>query len=100
MNVLSRWDICVANRGNLFAWKIFPHCLMWVIWRDGNNHIFDGIELSVMMLKYLFLRVLFKWSCTLGNSDEHSIVDSIGSHSLNCLMNRTQCFSIPSVHFK
>jgi hypothetical protein len=38
--------------------------------RERNNHTFNGVELSVMDLKNLFLRLLFEWSCTLGNSEE------------------------------
>ena len=36
------------------------------------------MKISVMELKYFFMRVLFEWYCTLDNSDEHSFVDFIG----------------------
>ncbi len=77
VDVLSGWKICIATHGNSFAWKIVPLCLGW--YGEKNNCTFNGLELLILELKKLLLRVLFERSCTLGNSEEHSIVDFIGS---------------------
>ena len=85
VDVLYGWKICVATHGNLLAWKIIPVCLIWLIWRERNNRTFNCVELATMGLKNLFLRMLFEWFCTLGNIEEHSILDFIGSLSFRVI---------------
>lgn len=37
------------------VWKENPLCLIWCIWRESNEHTFEGNEISVDKLKSLFL---------------------------------------------
>ena len=36
-------------------------CLLWCIWRERNAHCFEGKELPLMKLKFLFLKMLYEW---------------------------------------
>ena len=46
-------------------WGVIPHCVVWTIWREQNNRIFEGEELSIIELKRIFILSLFEWITTL-----------------------------------
>ena len=35
-------------------WRMIPHCLMWVVWRERNTYTSEGNERSIHELKLLF----------------------------------------------
>ena len=35
---------------------------MWCLWRERNARCFEGQELSVVKMKYLFLKSLYDWT--------------------------------------
>ena len=43
-------------------WCVVPLCLMWCIWCEQNAQCFEGEELIVFKLKYLFLKTLYEWT--------------------------------------
>lgn len=43
-------------------WCVVPLCLMWCIWCEQNAQGFEGEELIVFKLKYLFLKTLYEWT--------------------------------------
>ena len=49
---------------------------------EGNQCAFEGVDATVTQLKSYFLRIMFEWSCVLGHSEMHSIVNFIDSLSL------------------
>ena len=51
----------VGNSGNSL-W--IPLYIMWNIWRERNNRIFEGEERSIFELKRVFLLSLFEWRTT------------------------------------
>ena len=57
--------------------------LMWRIWREMNNQTFKGVELSFILIKYLFLRTLFDWMYAFGSVHSMSFVEFI--HLFNLL---------------
>ena len=40
---------------------------MWCLWKERNRRTFEGKELSLPNLKFLFLKTLYKWC-----SDSHA----------------------------
>ena len=38
-----------------------PACLMWLIWRERNNHTFEDIVRSIDLLKPILVGTLFQW---------------------------------------
>jgi hypothetical protein len=43
------------------VWKMIPPCLMWCLWREGNDHSFEDYEMTLLELKILFFKALFHW---------------------------------------
>ena len=44
-------------------WKATPLCLLWAIWKERNNVIFEDDFFSLSRLKSFFLRSLCSWAC-------------------------------------
>jgi hypothetical protein len=57
----------VSWRGNIGAqqrrdvWGVAPACLIWCIWREHNQRTFEGLESSLLNLKFDFLETLYDW---------------------------------------
>lgn len=45
-------------------WKVTFLYLMWTIWREMDNCMFNCMELSTLELKSLYLQSLYEWWCT------------------------------------
>lgn len=43
-------------------WWVVLFCLMWCIWSKQNAQCFEGEEIIVFKLKYLFLKTLDEWT--------------------------------------
>ena len=59
---------------------IFPLYACCGSWREENSY-FQDVEASMVHLKLSFTITLFEWSCVLGPSIFHCIVDYIDSLS-------------------
>ena len=46
----------VGRGGSGTIWRVVPLCLIWCLWRDRNDWCFEGAEISVVKMKYLFLK--------------------------------------------
>lgn len=46
------------------AWNLVLACLMWILWREQDSRMFDGVERSLNQLQSLMMRALFDWSLT------------------------------------
>ena len=55
-------DLLACWRGNHFSyvWNAIPLCLLWFIWKEWNRKL-EWVETSLLHLRLLFLRSLFKW---------------------------------------
>ena len=47
--------------------------MMWIIWREKNNPIFEDLVLSGDKLLELFVTTLFDWSCAWDFTSSKSI---------------------------
>ena len=45
------------------VWHLVPHCVVWIIWRERNNSIFEDSVLFRDKLLELFATTLFDWPC-------------------------------------
>lgn len=43
-------------------WGTTPSCLIWCIWEERSCRTFEGKELSLPNLKFLFMNTLYEWS--------------------------------------
>ena len=59
----------------------FGHCVMWIIWREGNNRIFEDSVFSRDKLLALFATTLFDWSREWGFTSSKSITLLLDSPS-------------------
>ena len=44
------------------VWNLVSACLMWILWREWNSRMFDGVERSLNQLQSLIMRTSFDWS--------------------------------------
>ena len=56
------------------VWGAAPACLMWCIWRERNHCTFEGMELSMLNLKFLFLKSLYE-RCSVSPFSTESFMD-------------------------
>ena len=68
------WDMLESVKNFLFfrrnwlgkhgsdTWNLIPGCLMWIVWKDKNRHLFDNSESSLDQLKFGFHCALFDCS--------------------------------------
>ena len=61
LDVLACWQGSFGRHRNFPIWRAVPHCLMWCIWRERNEHSFEDCEWSYVEIKLLFLRSLLDW---------------------------------------
>ena len=43
-------------------WNMIPGWLLWLVWQEQNNHIFEDNERSLDLLKHLLFGTLFQWA--------------------------------------
>lgn len=60
-------------------WDVIPHCVMWNIWREGNNKRFDGVERLIHSLKGILLNSLFSWMSDATPFSLSAFVDFLGN---------------------
>ena len=61
IDLLNCWN---GNRGKSEAgkiWKMIPQCLMWCLWRERNDRTFNGVEKSILAIKFQFVHTLLDW---------------------------------------
>ena len=64
--LLTYFQLCKVLFGKhrkMDLWRALPHCVLWCIWREQSTRCFEGIEWSILELKYFFLHSLLDWSC-------------------------------------
>jgi exonuclease III len=61
------------------VWNLIPSCLMWTIWRERNNRIFEDQENSVAKIIEAFFGSLYDWSRVWGYTSSPSVGDFLAS---------------------
>ena len=50
-DLLLRWAGLLVKNDRLAIWSVIPSCLMWIVKRERNSHIFKNKDSSVPQLK-------------------------------------------------
>jgi len=77
VELLACWSNKFNKLRSKVLWRMIPHCLMWVIWRERNTCIFDGNERSIHALKLFFFQTLFDWENATGVFTFISLLDML-----------------------
>ena len=60
MGLLAGWKGSFGRHQSADLWGAVPLCLTWTIWRECNQHVFEGVGCS-SDLKLLFLCTMYDW---------------------------------------
>ena len=80
-SVMESWRGMMRRCRYGTEWGAEPACILWCIWRERNQRIFEGKEMSILNLKFLFLKALFKWvtcSPTISTLSLMEFLDTLG----------------------
>ena len=58
------------------VWKLIPLAIWWSVWKERNQRIFEGKDLSLHEFKLYFLR-MYSWSQSLDDSANLTFVDFV-----------------------
>ena len=58
---LIAWHGASVSKGNEKAWRAAPFCLMWTLWRERNERVFNDNERTDQALKLSFLYTFVNW---------------------------------------
>ena len=73
IDLLASWRNWLGKHSS-YVWNLVPHCVMWIIWRERNNRIFEDLVLSGDKLLELFATTFFDWSRAWGFTSSKSIL--------------------------
>ena len=59
------------------AWRADPLCLMWALWKERNERVFNNIERSNQALKHYFLYTFVNWGRVYLEDHSLSMIDFI-----------------------
>ena len=62
-DLMLGWICLPLRKKDSKLWKATPLCLLWTIWKERNNVIFEDVCFSLRELKSFFLRSLCFWAC-------------------------------------
>ncbi|KAF5457906.1 hypothetical protein F2P56_021979 [Juglans regia] len=62
MDALACWTSIRGMRQIKAVWKMIPNCILWCLWQERNERIFEDKERSIAELKMLFFRTLCTWA--------------------------------------
>jgi hypothetical protein len=58
LDLLACWKGSFGRHCSVDLWGTIPLCIIWIIWRECNQHTFEGIECSD---KTDFLCSMYDW---------------------------------------
>ena len=79
MELLAYWQDKLGRHQNGHIWLIFPHCLMWCLWRERNSRCFENNERYIPDLKLFFFRISLNWLVALQNQSFTYFLDFLDS---------------------
>jgi hypothetical protein len=56
VDLLACWNSSLDKSKAGKIWKMIPHCLMWCLWCERNARTFNGVEKSILALKFHLLQ--------------------------------------------
>ena len=59
IDLLTSWMGGFGKSRAALVWGEVLHCVMWLLWHERNNRVFEGREVTSLDLKSSFLRTLF-----------------------------------------
>ena len=59
----------------LRVWKMILKVIWWTTWKEMNQHIFVGKELSFQDFNFYFLRTLYSWSQVLNGGTNSNFLE-------------------------
>ena len=60
-DLLASWMGGFGKSHAALVWGEVPHCIMWLLWRERNQRVFEGQEVTSQDLKSNLLRTLYEW---------------------------------------
>ncbi len=67
------------------VWGAAPACSIWCIWRERNQHTFEGVEISSVQLKFfLLLQTLFDWCSKSAALSLNYFTEFLGDMNISC----------------
>jgi hypothetical protein len=79
VDLLACWKGDFGKSQLALVWGAVPHCVMWLLWRERNNCVFEGVETTSLDLKSRVIQTLFVWMRNPTNLDYSSCEDFIDS---------------------
>ena len=77
LNLLDCWKRRDLTKDHNTIWNAIPGCLMWLIWRERNQRVFEDIERHTVDMKLIFIRTLMDWMAAGSSQDCPSILSFI-----------------------
>ena len=75
VNLLGSWKGRFAKHQNGNIWNAIPLCIMWILSKERNSRMFNGLERLLVELKLIFLYTLYDWMAALTS---HSFSSFLG----------------------
>ena len=72
-DLMLGWILLPLRKKDSKLWKAAPLCLLWAIWKERNNVIFEDDCFSLSKLMSFFLRSLCSWACLIGGGDRYIV---------------------------
>jgi hypothetical protein len=83
IDLFISWMGRFGKSHSALVWGAAPHCVMWLLWRERNNRVFEGQEATSMDLKSKFLRTLYEWVSITTNPELLSFEEFLDSCNLS-----------------
>ena len=74
---LIAWHGASVSKGKEKAWRAAPLCLMWTLWKERNERVFNDTERSDQALKLSFLYTFVNWGRVYLDTHSLSLFDFI-----------------------
>lgn len=74
VELLACWKGQYARCCNGEIWNAIPLGLMWILWREWNRWTFEGLERSMLEVKFILLCLSYDWMASL-SSHSPSLLD-------------------------
>ena len=72
-DLMLGWILLPLRKKDSKLLKAAPLCLLWAIWKERNNVIFEDDCFSLSKLMSFFLRSLCSWACLIGGEDRYIV---------------------------
>lgn len=77
MDVIQCWSGQLGSKRKGKIWNVFTHFLVWVIWKEKNERIFEEKEFSLVKVKSSLLHNVFEWACVSELGSPNSLEDFV-----------------------